>query len=225
MTWTRRMKAPGRGLTIMELVVVAAISLMVLLVLWQIWRSSRRYEDTLFRHMKMQRGVRGAMAQVQHDLRELLELVELERGPTGSLAKMVFRVTEAANRAGPIKTVRYEFSREAPRDRFRRDGLPLFEDSLLDFQVYAFTLEDRPREVVEPAELSRVHLFKVRVTFVPGRSEFQNATQQRTFNFSIYPRVPASRRKSVIGRFGLSTGRFARVTSPPPGPTPEDLEP
>jgi hypothetical protein len=71
-----------------------------------------------------------------------------------------------------------------------------------------------------------VHLIKVRLAFNPkkARSEFQDQSEHRTFSFSIYPRMGAARRKSVVGRFGLGSGRFARPGPTGPPAPPDELE-
>jgi hypothetical protein len=121
------------------MLVVAAISVIILGILYTIWSSSARQGRQLTLYLDMQRGVRASAAQVQHDLRELVEIVELDREPSGSLKKLVFKVPSGTPR--PV-TVRYEFDRD--KQVFRRDDKSLFEESLIDFQIYPFTLEDRP---------------------------------------------------------------------------------
>lgn len=203
-----------RGFTLPETLVMAAISVLIIGVLYMMWDSSRRQERNVSRHMDVQRGLRGSMAIIQKDLRELLEVIEIEREPDGTLNTMTFKVPGI--KAGDTNSVVYGFeSQGGPANTvLRRNGRPLFQDSLTDFQLYPFTLEDRPREVKETSELDRIHLFKIKLTFLPGKDEFQRSTEQRSFSFSIYPRFAAARRKQVLGRFNLISGRFAPYDQP-----------
>jgi type II secretory pathway component PulJ len=209
------MTGTRRGFTLPETLVMAAISVLIIGVLYMMWDSSRRQERNVSRHMDVQRGLRGSMAIIQKDLRELLEVIEIEREPDGTLKTMTFKVP--ALKAGDTNSIEYRFESEPGKPSataLRRNGRPLFQDSLTDFQLFPFTLEDRPREVKETSELDRIHLFKIKLTFLPGKDEFQRLTEQRTFSFSIYPRFAAARRKQVLGRFNLISGRFAPFEQP-----------
>lgn len=204
-----------RGFTLPETMVMVVISVLIIGVLYMMWDSSRRQEKNLSRHMDVQRGLRGSMAIIQKDLREVLEVIELEREPDGTLKTMTFKVP--AVKPGETQTLVYGFDQTSgpAQTALRRNGRPLFQDSLTDFQIYPFTLEERPREVKETSEFDRIHLFKIKLTFLPGKDEFQRVTEQRSFSFTIYPRFAGSKRKAVLGRFNLISGRFAPFEQPP----------
>lgn len=207
------------------------ISVLIIGVLYMMWDSSRRQERNVSRHMDVQRGLRGSMILIQKDLREALEVVELEREPSATLKSLLIKVPGAST--GESVSVSYGFEKSPgtsggmPGSRsgdstsvLRRNGRVLFSDSLTDFQIYPFTLEERPREVKETGEYNRIHLFKVKLTFLPGKDEFQRVAEQRSFSFSIYPRFSNAKRKAVLSRFNMISGRFAPY-QPPATPLPE----
>jgi type II secretory pathway component PulJ len=218
----RHRNRPAFGLV--ELLVVVGLTVLILGILYMLWDSTRRQGRHLERHADLQRGVRGAMALIQRDLREVRELVELEREPDGTLKSMLLKVPDRLPES--TRSVTYAFDR-GPRGKspqLKRDGKALFEDSLLGFQIYPFTLEERPREVKETGDYDRIHLFKVKLTFVPGRTEVERATEHRTFAFTVYPRFATTHRKSILGRFGLLSGRFGREGRAPPVPVEEEAD-
>ena len=201
--------------TIIEMLVALGISVIIMGVLYMMWDSSRRQERNVSRHMDVQRGLRGSMVLIQKDLRETLEVVELEREPSASLKSLLIKIPGTA--VGETTSVVYGFDK-APGSAtsvLRRNSKILFQDSLTDFQIYPFTIEDRLREVKDTSEFDRIHLFKVRLTFLPGKDEFQRVAEQRSFSFSIYPRFANAHRKSTLSRFNLVSGRFAPYQPPP----------
>lgn len=217
-----------KGFSIVEMLVMMGISILIIGVLYMMWDSSRRQERNVSRHMDVQRGLRGSMVMIQKDLREVLEIEELEREPNATLRKLVMKVPDKD--VGETQSVVYTFEKTgtAGTSILKRNNRILFQDSLTDFQVFPFTLEDRPREVKESAEFDRIQLLKVKLTFLPGKDEFQRVAEQRSFSFTIYPRFANSKRKAMISRFNMISGRFAPYQSPPaplPEPSPEeDLE-
>ena len=214
-----------RGFSLVEVLVMMGISVLIIGVLYMMWDSSRRQERNVSRHMDVQRGLRGSMVLIQKDLREVLEIEELEREPDATLKKLVMKVPALAT--GDTQSVVYTFDK-APGQAtsiLKRNSRILFQDSLTDFQIYPFTLEERPREVKESAEFDRIHLVKVKLTFLPGKDEFQRVAEQRSFSFTIYPRYANSKRKALFSRFNMLSGRFAPFQAPPtplPEPPPDE---
>ena len=209
-----------KAFTIVEVLVMAGISVLIISVLYMMWDSSRRQERNVSRHMDVQRGLRGSMILIQKDLRELLEVIELEREPDGTLKTMLIKVPSSS--PGETTSVVYAFDKPSV---LKRNGRVLFQDSLTDFQIYPFTLEERPREVKETQEYDRIYLFKVKLTFLPGKDEFQRVAEQRSFSFSVYPRFANARRRAVLSRFNLFSGRFAPYQNAPlPPPVEEEAE-
>lgn len=264
-----------RGTTLVELMVMLVITVIMLGTLFVIWQSSRTQERHLGRFVELQQGLRGVTAQIQHDLREVAEVIELEREGDGTLKSLEIRVPSFSGDS--MDTVSYSFESGIAnkpgtlrRQRSRRVTL---EDALVDLQIFPFTMDDpigpqgrptdplreegigrraidvpeaglragtanqsgtgsgaptasgRPRLVTQTLEFDRIHLFKVRLTFVPGTQEFLTAGAQRTYSFSVYPRISNARRKSIMSRFNLITGRFGRPatvwTPPETAPDPE----
>lgn len=214
-----------KGFSIVEMLVMMGISVLIIGVLYMMWDSSRRQERNVSRHMDVQRGLRGSMILIQKDLREMLEVEELEREPNATLKKLVMKVPSGIT--GETSSVVYTFDK-APGQAtsvLKRNSRTLFQDSLTDFQMYPFTLEERAREIKETGEFDRIHLVKCKLTFLPGKEEFQRVAEQRSFSFSIYPRFANSHRKAMLSRFNMISGRFApyqTAPTPQPEPAPEE---
>lgn len=211
-----------KAFSIVEMLVMAGISVLIISVLYMMWDSSRRQERNVSRHMDVQRGLRGSMVMIQKDLREVLEIEELEREPNATLRKLVMKVPAPA--VGETQSVIYTFEKApgANTSILKRNSRILFQDSLTDFQMFPFTMEERAREVKETSEFERIQLVKVKLTFLPGKDEFQRVAEQRSFSFTIYPRFANSKRKAMMSRFNMISGRFAPF-QPPPAPLPEPL--
>lgn len=240
-----------RGMTIVELLVMASLSVLILGIIWNIYKSSTQQERQLNRHLDMQRGLRGSMAVIQHDLRELVAIERLELDESGTMLTFEFsKVHEGVNESvsyqllhpparhldpgsAPDGTSTHEEDRPGVNDpseehladrRAIADAVKaakntavlrtflgreerLFEETILDFKVHPFRHADEPGnlpiELKDPVEWPLLDYFQIRMTFVPGKDEFEQRGFPRTLSFVVYPRLLASRRKAVYGRFRL----------------------
>ena len=261
MNWIQmRRKPTSSGMTLVELLVTTMLSVLVIAILYSIWSSSIRQEQNLSRHISLQRGLRAAMALIQHDLRELVRVDRLERTAAGTVREFEFSKTddgvlesviyrmsgvpvsqegdgltegelhprpwedESSGSTGPPASVAPPTIRhtQAELDQIRlvrsflgRDQ-ELLGDSLVDFKIFPFVENDPPIQVERIEDLVLIDFFRVKLSFLPGKDEFQNFADQRSISFTVYPRVPTSRRKSVYGRFKLKGGRFDAHGGPEP---------
>ncbi|MBI4862595.1 MAG: hypothetical protein HY815_20400 [Candidatus Riflebacteria bacterium] len=205
------MKNRPAAFTLIETIVGLVVGVLILGIAWTLWHSSRVQEKGVVRHIELQRGLRHSMAQIQKDLRAVREVVELERESSGTLKTLTMKVP-ADSAEGGLTSVIYTFDRspEKPHGVFKRNSRVLFQETLIDFQIFPFTLDEGPREVKGTTGLDKIHLFKVKLTFVPAKDEFQRQAEQRSFSFTIYPRMLNSRRKALISRLNLLTNRFGQ---------------
>ena len=212
-----------RGFSLVEMLVMMGISVLIIGVLYMMWDSSRRQERNVSRHMDVQRGLRGSMILIQKDLRELLEVIDLDREPNATLKSLSIKIPGA--KIDETASVIYGFEKTpgAGTAVLRRNGRVLFQDSLTDFQIYPFTIEERLREVKLASEIDRIQLFKVKLSFLPGKDEFQRVAEIRSFSFTIYPRFANAKRKAFLSRFNLLSGRFAPYQQAPTTPLPDPV--
>jgi len=211
-------------MSLVEMLVVSAISVFLIGAISMIWHSSRLQEQSVSRHVEVQRGLRGSMLLIQRDLRSLKETLELEREKSGSLRRLVIRIPSEGGKSTTSVTYTFEKKSEQSQGVFRRNGRILFEDSLTDFQIFPFNLEDGIHEVKDSVDFGRIHLVKVKLSFVPGKGEFARHGEERSFSFSIYPRTVNSRRRSILSRFNLQSGRFGNQGRASPTPSVEEPE-
>lgn len=240
-----------RGMTIVELLVMTGLSVLILGIIWNIYNSTSRQERQLNRHLDMQRGLRGSMAIIQHDLRELVAIERLEIDESGTMLTFEFSKVHE----GAVESVSYQLlspparhldpGEESDGSSTHEEDRPgvndpseehladrraiaeavkaakdtallrtflgredrLFEETLLDFKIHPFRHPDEPGnlpvELKDPVEWPLLDYFQIRMTFVPGKEEFEQRGFPRTLSFVVYPRLLASRRKAVYGRFRL----------------------
>lgn len=164
-------------------------------------------------YLDLQRDTRLAILRVQKDLKGLIQITSAARGPNERLEKLEFLIPVENDVQAPVK---YEFDVE--KKGIRRNSDLIISETIKDMQLWL--LDEEGRDVFDMNDYTLVQAVRLRVTVttppksgknrpgVPGDVE-EFSARGRSLDFTIYPRLPVSIRKSRQGKLNLTTGRFA----------------
>ncbi len=164
-------------------------------------------------YLELQRDTRLAILRIQKDLKGLIRITAATRTANDSLDKLEFFIP-LENEGETL--VKYEFDSE--KQGIRRNSELVISETIKDMQLWL--LDENGRDIFDLHDYTLVQAVRLRVTVTtpprpgqktPGSSnEVQEfSARGRSLDFTIYPRLPVSRRKSRQGKLSLTTGRFA----------------
>lgn len=198
------MNRPARhrgGFTIVEALMGIALFGMLIGVVLQVLRSGSLQEKQVTEFSELQREARKAIELLQRDVRGMQKIEVLRRGAQGQLETLVMLVPTSDQ---PTQEVQYVFN---PAARvLNRNGEAILTETVRDVQLWPFDASSPPQELVKVEDFPRLSFFKLRVTL--ARQTGEPGVGQRTFDFLVYPRMPASVRKVKEGRLNQAGSRF-----------------
>jgi len=171
-------------------------------------------------YLELQRDTRLAILRLQRDLKSLVTITRAERDGDARLERLEFTVPVDDEVDG---TIRYGFE---PQNRaIRRNGTCIIEETIKDMRLWL--LDEQGRDIYGATTFDDVQAIRLQVTVttppqpgqpIPADETLEKlAARGRVLDFTIFPRIPVSRRKARQGKLNLETGRFpvSRATTSP----------
>jgi prepilin-type N-terminal cleavage/methylation domain-containing protein len=173
---TRKRRFKSQGLTLVELLVVLALSALIILALVTLYTSGQRYFINQDAQAKVLREGRYVLDWIARDIKEGIQVVQTWNGFTTSTNCLILQVP-AVDATGLIIDVANEFDyiiyRQKPEDPKRlerildaKDGVSSRADStrLLAERVDAFSLSSEGVELSSVGDLSTVYNIDIALT-------------------------------------------------------------
>lgn len=173
---TRKRKFKPQGLTLVELLVVLALSALIILALVTLYTSGQRYFINQDAQAKVLREGRYVLDWIARDIKEGIQVVQTWKGYTTSTNCLILQVP-AVDGTGLIIDIANEFDyiiyRQKPEDPKRlerildaKDGVSSLVDStrLLAERVDAFHLSSEGVELSSVGDLSTVSNIDIALT-------------------------------------------------------------
>ncbi|MBI4870973.1 MAG: hypothetical protein HY814_05345 [Candidatus Riflebacteria bacterium] len=174
---------------------------MLIGVVLQVLRSGSLQEKQVMEFSELQREARKAIELLQRDVRGMQKIEVLRRGAQGQLETLVLLVPTSDQ---PTQEVQYAFNPAARM--LNRNGESILKETVQDVQLWPFDASSPPHELLKAEDFPKVAFFKLRVTL--ARQQGEPGVGQRAFDFLVYPRMPASVRKTKEGRLNQAGSRF-----------------